>query len=430
MNDPIPFFHNGDYHVFYQHNPAGPDWGDMCWGHVVSRDLVHWQPMPVALAPSPDQPDRRGCWTGSLIHALGGVYLFYTAISTLNPLRQTQSLATSADLITFEKYAGNPLIFGPPAGNGACFRDPCVWADGDGFRMLIGGEKPDGSGGQALLYRSTDLLRWDYCGVLAEGRTAESAYDFECPDFFPLGDRHVLLTSRQRQWAHLGDLRDDKLDIESVRPIEGPSFYAGKTLVDDSGRRILFGWLMDHDSGPGDKTGESVKQRGWAGVLSLPRELYLSPSGNIAQRPPTELTALRRSHRSLPPFSLSAGPTDIPEVDGETLELLLTVRLPPETTRLTLHLRHTAPGTTPFSLPITLDREIATLGSTPCHDLPPGGTFTFHLFLDRSILEVFLHGAAHTVRGYPPNPELARGLVLEPSGPAEVISLDLWHLSL
>lgn len=67
MNDPIPFFWDGQYHVFYQHNPASPGFGLMHWGHAVSRDLVHWEMLPIALAPTPGSPDQEGCWTGCVV---------------------------------------------------------------------------------------------------------------------------------------------------------------------------------------------------------------------------------------------------------------------------------------------------------------------------------------------------------------------------
>src|SRR3954471_16913299 len=127
MNDPIPFFWDGVYHVFFQHNPNGAFWGTMHWGHAVSRDLVHWELLPIALAPTPGGPDAEGCWTGCVTRSAGKFRILYTGISKLTPLQQAQCLAESDDLITWRRYPGNPVIAAPPAGFGECFRDPQVW---------------------------------------------------------------------------------------------------------------------------------------------------------------------------------------------------------------------------------------------------------------------------------------------------------------
>src|SRR5436190_1548243 len=90
MNDPKLFFWNGEYHVFFQHYPYGPFWSTMHWGHVMSRDLVHWTPLPIALTPTPGTPDQEGCWTGSVIRYGDEFRLFYTGIPTSQPFCQTQ----------------------------------------------------------------------------------------------------------------------------------------------------------------------------------------------------------------------------------------------------------------------------------------------------------------------------------------------------
>src|SRR3981081_1050957 len=65
MNDPNgPIFWKGKYHLFYQYNPNGPFWGSIHWGHAASSDLVHWEDLPIALAPSKNGPDQDGCWSG------------------------------------------------------------------------------------------------------------------------------------------------------------------------------------------------------------------------------------------------------------------------------------------------------------------------------------------------------------------------------
>src|ERR1051326_9206447 len=182
MNDPKPFFCHGEYHIYFQHNPNGAFWCTMHWGHAVSRDLIQWHQLPIALAPTPGGPDQDGCFTGCVVKEEGRFHILYTGIPQLSPLQQVQCLATSADMIAWEKYPGNPVISEPPPGFGECFRDPCAWKEGDDWFMLIGSELPEGSGGAALLYRSSDLVHWEYLHPLFVGEAACTGRDFECPD--------------------------------------------------------------------------------------------------------------------------------------------------------------------------------------------------------------------------------------------------------
>src|SRR5512143_2626508 len=111
MNDPNGLIQwKGQYHLFYQYNPNGPFHGTIHWGHAVSGDLVHWAHLPVALAPTPDGPDKDGCWSGCAVDNGGVPTLIYTGVHP-----QTQCLAWSDDdLLTWKKHAGNPVLPAPP----------------------------------------------------------------------------------------------------------------------------------------------------------------------------------------------------------------------------------------------------------------------------------------------------------------------------
>ena len=117
MNDPNGLIYfKGQYHVFYQTNPYSGFWDSMHWGHAVSKDLLHWEYLPLALAPSEvyDDFQKGGCFSGSAIEHDGKMYLFYTATANHGHGNvQTQCLAISEDGIHFEKYTGNPLITVP-----------------------------------------------------------------------------------------------------------------------------------------------------------------------------------------------------------------------------------------------------------------------------------------------------------------------------
>ena len=175
MNDPNGFsYYNGYYHLFYQYYPYAAEWGPMHWGHARSKDLIHWETLPVALVPTRPQD---GCFSGSAVAFDDRLWLIYTGNHVIDKEkdinRQDQNLAYSADGIHFEKYDGNPILAEAPSDNNpADFRDPKVWQEDDGFRMVVGSRDKDGLG-RVLLYSSKDLKQWDYVGAIAGAESVE-----------------------------------------------------------------------------------------------------------------------------------------------------------------------------------------------------------------------------------------------------------------
>ena len=171
MNDPNGLIYfNHEYHAFYQHNPYEPKNGPMHWGHAKSKDLVNWEHLPVALAPSEiydmGESGGYGCWSGSAVDDNGVLTLIYTGHVDGRTPTEVQCIATSTDGVTFNKAAYNPVIAGAPEEGGFGFRDPKVWQHDGVWYMVIGYGK-DGLG-KALLYKSSDMRDWSYIGVAAE----------------------------------------------------------------------------------------------------------------------------------------------------------------------------------------------------------------------------------------------------------------------
>ena len=187
MNDPNGLIYfKGKYHIFYQFNPYGTKWSAMHWGHAISDDLVNWEHLPIALAPSEpyDNHPEGGCFSGSAVDDNGILTLIYTATTNYGDgFVQSQCIATSEDGIRFQKYAGNPVIPAPPACGSSDFRDPKVWKHHDKWYMVVGSSKD--RKGKALLYRSDNLREWQYVNVLCESR-GEWGTMWECPDFFEI----------------------------------------------------------------------------------------------------------------------------------------------------------------------------------------------------------------------------------------------------
>lgn len=321
MNDPCaPVYFNERYHMFFQYNPNASVWGDMHWYHSVSKDMVHWTDRPIALAPTPGSADAAGVFTGSMVLDNGRPAILYTGIAHSSadeatlwnshpPTRETQNLATpsasngkdpEASLDRWDKLS-QPVIASPPQGMKVTgFRDPTPWREQDGWYMLLAsGEK--GKGGDVLLYKSDDLKQWAYKGIFAQGKpvnkqtddTVDSGETWECPDFFPLGGKHVLIHStgtpegRRTLWQ-VGTLnkRTMQWSPESEGILNHGPYYAPKTQLDAAGNRILWGWI------PEDRPEAEFAKAGWAGCMSLPRVLTLE--GNQLRFAPAKQLAMLR----------------------------------------------------------------------------------------------------------------------------------------
>ncbi len=452
MNDPNGLIQwKGQYHLFYQYNPNGAYWGTMHWGHATSPDLVHWTDLPIALAPTPGSPDEDGVFSGCAVDHDGTPTFIYTGV---RGEEQLPCIATSADdLLTWQKHPDNPVIAAPPALHEeldtVMFRDHAAWRENDAWYQVIGSGIRD-VGGAALLYRSPDLLHWEYVGPLCVGdsRRMEPLWTgtmWECPDFFPLGDRHVLVVSVRDEENLLyaaslvGSYSDHKFTPETLNYVDSPgSFYAPQTFLDDRGRRIMLGWLRE------GRSVDAQKASTLAGVLSLPRVLSLSPEGTLLMEPVHELETLRRDHRSYEDLEIaSAGVDALPGVEGDCLEIVAQIE-PRDARRVGMRLFRSPDGEEETL--VIYDHRNGTLTVDPSRSglspeihrdaqslplqLGDGELLRLRIFLDRSIVEVFANEhACITARVYPTRPD-SRGIALFAEGStARAGRLDLWRMA-
>lgn len=312
INDPNGFcYYKGYYHIFYQYHPYSADWGPMHWGHSRSKDLVHWESLPIALAPD-TKADEDGCFSGSAIVKDDVLYLIYTGHHYYDDgdpdhFWQNQNLAYSTDGINFTKYENNPIIASAPEDNTHHFRDPKVWEKDGKYYMILGSQGKDGVG-RAITYRSDDLKDWQYLGEIAKanGLTTEG-FMWECPDFFELADKDILLLSPQgieaqgQKYLNLFqtgyfvgnfDYSTNTFEHGGFTELDhGHDFYATQTTLAPDGRRLVFGWMDMWES----KFPE--KADGWAGALTLLRELELKDD-QLYMRPVKEAVQLRTAEIS------------------------------------------------------------------------------------------------------------------------------------
>lgn len=307
INDPNGFcYFQGYYHIFYQHYPKAAQWGPMHWGHARSKDLVHWETLPIALTPG-DKEDEDGCFSGSAVVHDNKMYLIYTGHhyygdSDPDHFWQNQNLAISEDGIHFKKYEHNPIISQAPEDNTQHFRDPKVWYDNGNWYLILGSQNK-AEIGRVLLYKSANLIDWNLVGPVTQADPNKNeGYMWECPDFFRLGDNDILLMSPQGINAEAGKFKNlhetgymvGKYQYEDNSFVRGDfneldnghDFYATQTTLTPDGRRIVIGWMDMWES----KMPESSD--GWAGALTLPRELFYR-DGILQMKPIEELKQLR-----------------------------------------------------------------------------------------------------------------------------------------
>ncbi len=451
MNDPDgPIHWNGNYHMFYQYNPNGAYWGDMHWGHAISEDMVHWKHLEVALSPTPGGADADGCFTGTAQVQNGKVVLMYTGVHAASQdqatikdgahsLLEKQCLAISNDPeLTVWKKVDQPVIGAPPQGlevNG--FRDPSPWQlDGSWYAVI--GSGLANQGGAVLLYRSPDLHSWEFMHVLARrNRQDASAFDpfdpwevWECPEFFALGNWHVLIysTSWKSYWQS-GKLDLKTMQFTAVRAgiLDYGTYYAPKTQLDPSGNRILWGWIRE------TRPLEEYKAAGWAGMMSLPRVLSVNDEGDLGVHFVPQLKTLRTKEEHV---KLTAND----DVNKRQIESIRVENCCGEI------LVEAQRANSPFGLVVSsaLDRSASWLtieyeptGSgrilidgRPVTVLLQQEGICIHLYIDSSVMEVLVNGTAAWTKRFYPSGDHPLDAGLEWKGSTGAIkSFTVWQLA-
>jgi beta-fructofuranosidase len=448
MNDPNGLIYwNDEYHVFYQHYPYEPKWGPMHWGHAKSKDLVSWEHLPIALAPSEEydcgETGGYGCWSGSAVDDNGVLSLFYTGHVDGRTSMEVQCIATSKEGITFRKSDANPVIASAPEDGAFGFRDPKVWQHEGQWYMVLGYGK-DGIG-KTLMYTSSDLLSWSYLGVTAESNGTMGDM-WECPDLFPLGDRdeHVLIISPMNMGATKTMYLTGKLSYETgkfdycyaERLDYGFDFYAPQTMVDGKGRRILIGWMNIWGAQMPEQ------EQGWMGAFTLPRELTLADDGQLRMQPVAELLQLRKDHNRVDGRRIEAGEIfSVVGIKGDQLEIIAVFNTAQSEGEFGLQLRCSEDGAeyteVTYSVvqrTLRVDRTNSGSGEAGVNEVKidplEDGSIRLQMFVDRSSVELFANNGIKTItnRIYPKRDSLGIKLFAREGG-AYMEGLDVWELA-
>lgn len=335
LNDPNGFsFYNGKFHLFYQWFPLGPVHGLKYWYHVSSKDLVYWEDEGIGLKPD-TKYDSHGVFSGSGFVHDEKLFLFYTGNTRTHqweriPYQCIAMMDKEGDIEKTEQ----PFISGSPQGYTDNFRDPKVF-EKDGKYFCVIGAQIQTDEGKIVYYESTNLLDWTLKGEIQTNFLQNNGFMWECPDYFEINDKAVLMFCPQGMDAQGDDFRniyqsgyllgepidfqnDGKFNHGNFNEFDhGFEFYAPQTMLDPSGRRIMIGWfgLPDVDN--------VTDEYGWAHCLTLPRVLEIKDD-KVIQKPLPELKELRKEKHATS-VSLDQETKKWSEIAFRTYELKLTI---------------------------------------------------------------------------------------------------------
>lgn len=389
-NDPNgPIYYKGEYHMFYQHNPYGEEWGNMHWGHAKSKDLAHWQHLPIAIAPSKDLGEDH-CFSGCCVIAEDGApTILYTSIGPKTPAGDAavQWEAVSRDgMLTWDKHPKNPVMTEALHGTLKVldWRDPFAWKEGNSWYMVLGGHPKEGRG-SAFIYQSPDLVNWKFLNILYQSKPEDGEANWECPNYFELDGKRVLIYSPHHQVTyHTGTMNADYTFNSEHRAMLDFSnnFYAPNCLKDGKNRRILWGWI------------NSIRGKGWQCAMTLPRILTLREDGSLGMAPAPEIELLRKDHRSMGETKVS---DSVPIESIRNCAKEIRVVFEPSSAEA-YGLRIKLPGEKSIEIPIVYKTKEKTVGVGDCKGpfelQPDEKELAFHLFIDKAIAELYVNNRA------------------------------------
>ena len=453
LNDPNGLcFWQGRWHLFYQGYP--PEDPRQHWGHAVSDDLIHWRDLPYAIYPDPEEC----CFSGAALVEDDRVIAMYHGTKVGN------MIATSSDplLLNWEKLTGGPVIpIASKDGSLLPYRvfDPCIWKKGEFYYALSGGTVPftdDGRHTAAdFLFRSKNLTDWEYLHPFVKNdRFTMVGDDGACPYFWPIGDKHILLFFSHMSGGQyiLGDYDTGRDELVATSAAKfnmgtwGPSgVHAPSAAPDGDDVIVIFNMNAGYNT------------PGWNQIMSLPRRLSLRTPTQLGQEPAGDVESLRADHRSVARRALPmneeiildgvAGDTIeiVTEIDtgkAEIVELCILRSLDGEEyTRIAFYpdygLRRDGmwDGCRNGVISLDMSRTSTAPGAKarPAESaqvpLDEGETLRLRVFVDRSIVEVFVNGKQCVATRVYPGREDSKGVSLSArGGEAKLLSLDAWRM--
>jgi beta-fructofuranosidase len=461
LNDPNGLcYWNGAWHLFYQAYP--PEDTRQHWGHAMSTDLIHWKDLPYAIYPNPE----RAVFSGSTFVEDNRVIAMYhgpmvgnmVAISS-DPLLLNWDKVTGKAVIPIQSSTGFPLPYN--------VFDPCIWKKDSIYYSLSAGRSRSGPGGKEVranfLFRSKDLAKWEYMHEFVEGdRFTMIGDDGACPYFWPIGNRYIMPFFSHMSGGQylLGDYdkQRDKFVVTSHGKfnhgaVSPAGVHAPSATPDGKGGVIIL-----FNMNPGMATS------GWNQIMTLPRRLTLIGPDELGIEPAGDIESLRYNHQQVGPMDLPANKEIVlKNISGNAMEIIAEIdtsnapmiemnvlRSPnkEEFTRIVFYRergysqgRANTPvqGQQPPVRNSTVVLETSNSSNLPAArsrppeeaqvKLQPKETLKLRVFIDKSVVEVFVNGKqALAARVYPGRDD-SIGISFRSQGVSTVLkSLDAWQL--
>ena len=465
VNDPNGMvYYKGEYHLFYQHYPDASVWGPMHWGHAISKDLVQWENMPIAL-----YPDSLGyIFSGSAVADLqntsgfgkkGGetplvaIYTYHDPIGEKAKRNdfQTQGIAYSLDKgRTWIKYTGNPVVKNPGIRD---FRDPKVFwhASKKQWVMLLAAVD------HIDFYTSKNLKEWVKAGEFGKGAGAQGGV-WECPDLFPM----KVVGKNETKWVLIVNInpgapnggsgtqyfvgqfdgknfKNDNPDDKILWFDYGKDNYAGVTWANNpDGRRLLIGWMSNW------QYATTVPTTTWRNAMTIPRELGLHSTSKglrLFQKPVRETKLLRGGSSSIASTSVEGFKNignqfvekeisisfDLNKTTAKEFGIVLSnsknekVEIGYDVASKQFYIDRTESGKKDFS------KDYAVKQFAP--RLSQSNIVTMHLLIDVASVELFADNGSTTMTSiHFPNEDFGTSQIFSKKGLTQVVSGQVWHL--
>jgi len=459
------FYHDGRYHLMYLYDRTGTGF---CWGHISSKDLIHWRHHPDAIGPGAGD---EGCFSGgAFVDDDGTAWLSYWMLWGDKGIGLAKSTDPNFDV--WMKSGANPVIKstewgitetkdadGKPLHYGSA--DPSnIWKKDGRYYILTGsllvlekyGRKPDApleeQGDRLYLLVSDDLKSWQYvrCFYQRKPEWTDRSEDNMCPSFLPLpaspdggpaSGKHLLLFISHNKGCqyYVGDYRDDQFfpDNHGRMTWVDNTYFAPEALIDGQGRQIMWAWLLDNPA--------EEKQNGWSGVYGLPRTLWLGEDGTLRMAPVKELEMLRDREQAWNSVAVAPGRGHRLEgVTGDSCELRIEA-LPGDAARCGVKVRACADGSEETLLYYdAATKELvfdSTKGGIPVRntierapfELKEGEPLTLRVFVDKPVVEVFANDRqAIGRRVYPIRPDSLDVTLFTEGGTATFTTVKAWRM--
>jgi sucrose-6-phosphate hydrolase SacC (GH32 family) len=433
----------GRYHLCYIYQDQR---GVHVFGHVSSRDMLHWRHHVPALYPTPDSPEQ-GIFSGNcFVNRKGEATMVYHGVGAGN------CMATSSDknLDHWKKLPTNPYL--PPAPPHAPYAawDPFGWLEGDTYYTISGGP-------HAGVFKAKELTdKWQYVGDFLHHTVpgVDLREDISCADFFKLGNKRVLVCISHRLGTryYVGEWKNEQFypEVHERMSWADNAFFAPETAEAPDGRRILWAWILDK------RSAATRTASGWSGEMSLPRVLTLGADNRLRFQPIQELETLRYDEKVQKDLAVAAG-GDMPlaDVQGDTIEVRVELQPQEGVKRCGIKVRRSPGGEeqTPVyydavakKLSIDTGRSSSSREGTPAaaqrmlgvepknveagpFELQTGETLVLRVYVDKSVVEAFAGDRQAAMRHVYPDRNDSLGVsVFSEGGATKVKKVQSWEM--